>query len=53
LSLSPGEVIHTESAYKFSRMAVDRLAREAGFSHARTWYDEGSNFAEYLLLSVR
>jgi L-histidine N-alpha-methyltransferase len=53
ISLAAGEVIHTESAYKFSGAAVDRIARESGFTLARSWYDDGSNFAEHLLLSVR
>jgi L-histidine Nalpha-methyltransferase len=50
VSLIEGERIQTESAYKFSRARVDRLAREAGFSLAQSWKDQTTGFAEHLLV---
>ena len=35
----PGEGIHTENSYKYTRENFLQLLERAGFSHVRTWTD--------------
>jgi dimethylhistidine N-methyltransferase len=49
VSFASGETIHTESSYKFSPHDIERLARDAGFTLARSWTDEAGRFACNLL----
>jgi L-histidine N-alpha-methyltransferase len=46
---APGETIHTESSYKYDRMGLEALAREAGFTLERTWTDAAGLFSSNLL----
>lgn len=44
-----GESIHTESSYKYSLLAFQRLAARAGWVHAQRWVDAHSRFAVHVL----
>jgi L-histidine Nalpha-methyltransferase len=44
-----GEMIHTESSYKFSLDEIDRLANSAGFDLEHSWFDSARRFACNLL----
>ena len=48
LHFAPGQRIHTESSYKFTRAMIDRLLVDAGFRLERTWYDERRWFGLHL-----
>ena len=45
-----GEVIHTESSYKFDEQRVGELAAATGFSRRKTWYDRKRRFGVSLLV---
>lgn len=45
---APGQRIHTESSYKFTRAMVTRLFKQAGFRLEQTWYDENRWFGLHL-----
>ncbi len=49
VELAAGERIHTESSYKFTRTALRRLFRAAGFTWEQSWEDERRWFAVHLL----
>lgn len=44
-----GEMIHTESSYKYDDATVEVLAAGAGFDVSRKWTDAKNFFADYLL----
>jgi uncharacterized SAM-dependent methyltransferase len=48
IHFAPGQRIHTESSYKFTRAMIDRLLVDAGFRLERTWYDEQRWFGLHL-----
>ena len=48
IHFEPGQRIHTESSYKFTRAMIDRLLVDAGFRLERTWYDEQRWFGLHL-----
>jgi L-histidine Nalpha-methyltransferase len=50
LHFSPGERIHTETAYKFTEEDVGKLAATAGFDVGATWYDRPRRFSVNLLV---
>ncbi|GAC1418285.1 MAG: L-histidine N(alpha)-methyltransferase [Acidobacteriaceae bacterium] len=43
--LAPGETIHTENSYKFTRSGIASLLRDCGFSVTRTFADPDDLFA--------
>ncbi len=45
-----GERIHTESAYKYSLQDIAQMARAAGLSVSRSWFDGGRRFSVNLLV---
>ena len=45
ITFAPGETIHTESSYKFSRDELVRLARQCGFREQATYTDNGGRYA--------
>jgi len=47
-----GEMIHTESSYKFRGDQIVALAAETGFELRRTWADSKGWFASNLLVAV-
>lgn len=52
VQFAEGEQIHTENSYKYDRSNIVGLASKTGFTHARTWLDEGQLFSSNLLLAV-
>lgn len=46
------ESIHTESSYKFTRDAIERLADESGFRLVHQWTDRRGWFGENLLMPI-
>lgn len=52
VEFAEGESIHTESSYKFTRDAIELLARDTRFALARQWTDRQSWFGDNLLLAV-
>ena len=48
IRFTPGERIHTESSYKFTRAMIGRLFAHAGFRLEKTWYDERRWFGVHL-----
>jgi L-histidine N-alpha-methyltransferase len=48
IHFAPGQRIHTESSYKFTRAMIDRLLVDAGFRLERSWYDEQRWFGLHL-----
>jgi len=48
IHFAPGQRIHTESSYKFTREMITRLLVDAGFRLERTWYDERRWFGLHL-----
>lgn len=46
-----GETIHTENSCKYSVAEFQQLAREAGFTPANCWCDEGNLFSIHYLLN--
>lgn len=51
VSLSEGELIHTENSYKYDLESIAKLATEAGFVCGRTWFDEQKRFSSNLLMA--
>lgn len=51
VALADGESIHTESSYKHDAATLAALAREAGFTIARTWTDARQWFADALMIA--
>lgn len=49
ISFLPGESIHTESSYKYTPRAFERIALRAGFRVERVWSDGEERFGIYLL----
>jgi L-histidine Nalpha-methyltransferase len=47
-----GETIHTENSYKYDLEQLSRLAAQAGFSLAKTWFDSARRFSFNLLTAV-
>jgi uncharacterized SAM-dependent methyltransferase len=45
VSFEKGETIRTENSYKFDRDQLSVLARDTGFSLARTWFDQDHLFS--------
>ncbi|HEU5340836.1 L-histidine N(alpha)-methyltransferase [Edaphobacter sp.] len=52
LRFAPGETIHTENSYKFTRSSVESLLGDAGFRASRTWNDSGNLFSVTLATAV-
>jgi len=52
VSFAEGETIHTESSYKFTQGAIERLARESGFELTKVWTDTHELFGSYLMTAV-
>jgi L-histidine Nalpha-methyltransferase len=50
---SRGEMIHTESSYKFDDADVAALGAAGGFALRKTWTDRASQFAVHLLVRTR
>jgi dimethylhistidine N-methyltransferase len=48
IHFAPGQRIHTESSYKFTRAMIAGLLVDAGFHLERTWYDERRWFGLHL-----
>jgi dimethylhistidine N-methyltransferase len=48
-----GEMIHTESSYKFDDADIAALAAAGGFELRKTWTDRASRFAVHLLVRTR
>ncbi len=46
---APGETIHTENSYKYSRAGFRDLARQAGWLEEALWTDEAGNFSVRVL----
>lgn len=42
---APGETIHTENSYKYSRAGFRDLARQAGWLEEALWTDDAGNFS--------
>ncbi len=49
---APGETLHTENSYKYTREGFQRLAGEAGFAPVRVWTDERELFSVHYLRRV-
>jgi len=41
---APGETIHTENSYKYSRSEIDELASQAGLMREQSWTDAADRF---------
>ena len=50
VAFDAGEAVHVESAYKFSKSDVAKLARASGFSLTSTWQDRAERFNVHLLV---
>ncbi len=48
-AFAPGETIHTENSYKYSRAGFRDLARQAGWLEEALWTDDGGNFSVRVL----
>ncbi|WP_263145333.1 L-histidine N(alpha)-methyltransferase [Pseudomonas sp. RIT-PI-AD] len=48
----PGETLHTENSYKYSREGFQRLAGRAGFEPVRVWTDEKELFSVHYMRRV-
>ena len=51
LHFAPGETIHTENSYKFTRSAIDALLTASGFTFTRTFTDPQGLFAVTLAMA--
>ncbi len=51
LHFAPGETIHTENSYKFTRSAIDALLTASGFTSTRTFTDPQDLFAVTLAMA--
>jgi dimethylhistidine N-methyltransferase len=52
VGFAPGETIHTENSYKFTRAAVRKLLASASFDVTRTWQDPQHLFAVTLATAL-
>ena len=52
VSFEEGEMIYTESSYKFDLARLAELARGPGFSLERTWFDDAQRFSFNLFAAV-
>jgi dimethylhistidine N-methyltransferase len=52
IDFDEGESIHTENSYKFTREAIESLARDTGFTLERQWNDRRGWFGENLLMAI-
>jgi dimethylhistidine N-methyltransferase len=52
LHFNPGETIHTENSYKFTRASIDELLGDSGFAIARTFTDDKDLFAVTLAAAI-
>jgi L-histidine Nalpha-methyltransferase len=52
VSFAEGEQVHTENSYKYDLDDIANLAKETGFTRARTWLDAEGRFSSNLLLAV-
>jgi uncharacterized SAM-dependent methyltransferase len=52
VDFAPGETIHTENSYKFTRAAVRKLLASASFDVTRTWQDPQHLFAVTLATAL-
>jgi dimethylhistidine N-methyltransferase len=50
VDFAPGEAIHTESSYKFTRPEIVALANSCGFTEKKTYTDAAGRYAVSLLL---
>jgi dimethylhistidine N-methyltransferase len=53
VQLEPGERIHTENSYKYSRGEIEDLARDGGMRVERTWLDSRELFSLHLFAAVQ
>lgn len=51
VSFAAHERIHTENSYKYDLEDLSQLARETGFTRARTWLDSREQFSSNLFLA--
>lgn len=47
-----GEVMHTESSYKYDLDSLSALARETGFERTKTWMDKLGRFSSNLFMAA-
>jgi dimethylhistidine N-methyltransferase len=52
VDFAPGDTIHTESSYKFTREEIVALAADCGFAEKKTYTDTAGRYALSLLLVV-
>jgi uncharacterized SAM-dependent methyltransferase len=52
LALEEGEIIWTESSYKFDAAGLHRLVEPAGFAQRQQWIEEDARFALTLFAAV-
>ncbi len=52
LNFRPGETIHTENSYKFTRASIEELLSDSGFVIVRTFTDEKDLFAVTLARAI-
>lgn len=52
IGFDKAETIHTENSYKFDVQQLEELARHAGFSLRRTWYDDSHYFSLNLFIAT-
>ena len=50
---TPGETIHTENSYKYSRQEIDELAQRAGLFPEKRWNDAQDLFELSLFRRAR
>lgn len=53
LTLTEGERIHMENAYKYDLEELRSMARESGFELTQTWMDENRRFSSNLFVAVK
>jgi dimethylhistidine N-methyltransferase len=51
VAFEEGEGIHTEDSRKYAVEDLTRMARDAGFVRAETWFDEAGRFSSSLLVA--
>jgi len=51
IGFAANERVHTENSYKYDLEDLSRLARETGFTRARTWLDSRGQFSSNLFLA--
>jgi dimethylhistidine N-methyltransferase len=53
IAFRPGETIHTENSYKYTREGFRSLAAQAGFAERDVWMDANRLFSVWILEPVR